>query len=74
MLSAWRETIPLARWLRGTMALLANLPAPSPKDWLRGGIGDHWLQAWFSSHLEEFEQRNSIRERANETDESGCPF
>lgn len=77
VLSAWRETIPLARWLRGTMmALLASVPPPSPKDWLCGGIGDHWLQAWFSSHLEEFEQRNSVRERANETDESWleCPF
>lgn len=60
VLAAWDELMPRAGWLRGTlMALLAGVPQPLPEDWRWGGIGHHWLETWFSSHLAEFEQRST---------------
>jgi hypothetical protein len=81
VLTAWKQTVPPARWLRGTMmALLASVPPPPPVDWWALEVeecraGYRWLQAWFSGHLEELEQRNSVHESADESwllEE--CPF
>jgi hypothetical protein len=62
------------------MALLASVPPPPPVDWWALEVeecraGYRWLQAWFSGHLEELEQRNSVHESADESwllEE--CPF
>lgn len=77
VLSAWDEIMPLAGWLRGTMmALLAGVLPPRARHWHGSGNGDHWLQAWFASHLEELEQRSPGRQLPDEADPGWleCPF
>jgi hypothetical protein len=74
VLSAWDEIMPLAGWLPGIMmALLAGVRPPRDRRWT--GNGDHWLLAWFASHLAELEQR-SARQLPDEDDQGwlDCPF
>lgn len=73
VLSAWDEIMPLAGWLPGTMmALLAGVRPPRGRRWI--GNEDHWLLAWFASHLAELEQRSARQLPEDDPGWLDCPF